>query len=165
MPPMPRAFPMSRATTQQSSATVPAGQTCSCLKTVAYTCERGQTFSSEIRLSVTDSSVTPPVTVPVDLTGTWFMFTGKPDPSLPDNDPATIKKDWQETTTPLQGMTWLKLDAAVTHDMQTVAYVIQVRMVSPSGIVTPIVAGTLTITEPPVSARYSTDVINPLPGA
>jgi hypothetical protein len=37
--------------------------------------------------------------------------------------------------------------------MQTVAYTMQVRMVSPSGVVTPLVAGTITITEPPVSAR------------
>jgi hypothetical protein len=133
---------------------VPA-QTCSCAKTVAYSCERGETFASEIKLSITDSSVTPPVTSPVDLTGTTFQFTGKPTPDTPDDDPSTIIVDWQETTTPLQGMTWLKIPAATTHDMQTIAYVIQVRMVSPSGVVTALVAGTLTITEPPASARYA----------
>jgi hypothetical protein len=49
-------------------------------KTVAYSCERGETFSSEIALTVTDTSATPPVTSPVDLTGTT-QFTAKPDPS------------------------------------------------------------------------------------
>lgn len=159
-PPVPRAvFPISRAT-QQNSTSVPA-QTCTCTKTVAYSCERGATFSSEIKLSITDSSVTPPVTSPVDLTGSTFQFTGKPDPSLPDSDPSTVLVDWKETTTPQQGTTWLVIPAATTHDMQTVAYTMQVRMVSPSGVVTPLVAGSITITEPPVSARGGT-MINPL---
>jgi hypothetical protein len=135
-----------------SSSTVPA-QTCSCAKTVAYSCERGATFLSEIKLSVTDSSVTPPVKSPVDLTGSTFQFTGKPTQDTPDDDPSTIIIDWQETTTPLQGLTWLTIPAGTTIDMQMIAYQIQVRMVSPSGVVTPLVAGTLTITEPPASAR------------
>jgi hypothetical protein len=138
----------------QPNGTVPA-QTCSCTKTVAYSCERGATFSSEIQLSITDSSLTPPVTSPVDLTGSTFQFTGKPSQDTPDNDPAAIIVDWQETTSPLDGSTWLTVPAATTHDMQTIAYVIQVRMVSPSGVVTPLVAGTLTITEPPASARFA----------
>jgi hypothetical protein len=159
-PPIPRvAFP--RATQQNGNGTVPA-QTCSCTKSVAYSCERGETFSSQITLSITDSSVTPPVTSPVDLTGSTFQFTGKTSSDVPDSDPSTIIGDWQETATPQQGSTWLKIPAATTHDMQTVAYVIQVRMVSPSGVVTPLVAGTLTITEPPASARYSAVVVNPL---
>jgi hypothetical protein len=136
-----------------TSVPVPA-QTCSCAKTVAYSVERGETFASEIKLTVTDSSVTPPVTSPVDVTGTTFQFTAKPTPDTPDSDPSTIIVDWQETTTPLQGTTWLKIPAATTHNMQVIAYVIQVRMVSPSGVVTALVAGTLTITEPPASARY-----------
>lgn len=145
MPTVPRSF---------STTPVPA-QTCSCTKTVAYSCERGATFATEIKLSITDSSVTPPVTSPVDLTGSTFQFTGKPSQDTPDDDPATIIVDWQETDSPLDGSTWLKIPAATTHDMQTIAYVIQVRMVSPSGVVTPLVAGTLTITEPPASARYA----------
>jgi hypothetical protein len=48
--------------------------------------------------------------------------------------------------------------------MQVVAYTMQVRMVSPSGVVTPIAAGTITITEPPVSARYSAVTVVPLGG-
>ena len=164
-PPVPRtAFPRSKATQQSGTAspTVPAS-TCSCAQTVAYSCERGETFASEIKLSITDSSVTPPVTSPVDLTGSWFQFTAKPDPTLPDSDPSTIMIDWQETTTPQQGTTWLKIPSATTYGMQTVAYTMQVRMVSPSGVVTTIAAGTITITEPPASARYqSGPVINPL---
>jgi len=71
--------------------------------------------------------------------------------------------DWQETTTPQQGTTWLKIPSATTYGMKTVAYTMQVRMVSPSGVVTTIAAGTITITEPPASARYqSGPVINPL---
>jgi hypothetical protein len=145
-----------------TSTPVPA-QTCSCEKSVAYSCERGETFSSQITLTLTDSSVTPPVKNPIDLTGSTFQFTAKPSQDTPDNDPATIIVDWQETTTPLQGTTWLTIPAATTHNMQTIAYVIQVRMVSPSGVVTPLVAGSLTITEPPASARYQTGpVVNPL---
>lgn len=141
---------MPQSTTLQS--TTPA-QTCSCEKSVAYSCERGATFSSQIKLSITDTSVSPPVTSPVDLTGTTFQFTAKTSQDVPDSDPSTIIIDWQETTTPLQGTTWLTIPAATTIDMQIVAYVIQVRMKSPSGVVTPLVAGTLTITEPPASAR------------
>jgi hypothetical protein len=138
--------------TQQTS-TVPA-QTCSCATSVAYSCELGATFSSEIKLSITDSSVTPPVKSPVDLTGSTFEFTGKPTQDTPDSDPSTIIIDWKETNTPLQGTTWLTIPAATTQNMQTIAYAIQVRMKSPSGVVTPLVGGTLTITKPPASARF-----------
>jgi hypothetical protein len=162
-PPVPWTRPRAMSAGTQSNGTVPA-QTCTCEQTVAYSCERGETFSSEIRLSITDSSVTPPVKSPVDLTGSTFQFTAKPDPSLPDTDPSTVIIDWQETNTPLQGTTWLKIPAATTHDMQVVAYTMQVRMVSPSGVVTPIAAGTITITEPPVSARYSAVTVVPLGG-
>jgi hypothetical protein len=156
--------PWTRPRATQNNATVPA-QTCSCEQTVAYSCERGETFSSEITLSITDSSVTPPVKSPVDLTGSTFQFTGKPDPTLPDTDPSTVIIDWQETTTPTQGTTWLVIPAETTHDMLVVAYAIQVRMISPSGVVTPLAAGTLTITEPPVSARYQLGpVVTPFGG-
>lgn len=143
--------------TVQSTAPVPA-QTCSCAKTVALSVQRGATLSTKISLSVTDSTVDPPVKNPVDLTGAWFQFTAKPpqDPPLADIDPATIMIDWQESTTSLQGYTWLVIPAETTYDMQDIAYDIQVRMVSASNVVTPLVGGTLTVTEPPASARYET---------
>ena len=163
-PPIPRFqtanYPWPTDTTPPPS-TVPA-QTCSCQQTVAYSCELGETFSSQIKLTITDSSQTPPVTSPIDLTGTTFQFTAKPDPTLPDSDPSTVMIDWQETATPQQGTTWLTIPAATTAAMQLVAYTIQVRMVSPSGVVTALVAGSITITQPPASARGAV-VVNPGP--
>ena len=151
----------SRPKATQQNAPVPA-QTCSCAKTVALSCERGATLSTKITLTVTDPSTTPSVTSPVDLTGSTFQFTAKPTPETPDSDPATIIIDWQETTTPTQGFTWLVIAAETTYGMQTIAYAIQVRMLSPSGVVTPLLGGTLTITEPPASARGGGPIINPL---
>jgi hypothetical protein len=116
--------------------------------------QRGATLSTKLTLTVTDSSVTPPVTTPVDITGNAFQFTAKVDPTYLDSDPTTVKVDWHETSTPTQGITWLVVPAATTQNMQDIAYVMQIRMVSPSGVVTPLVQGTLTVTEP-VSARYA----------
>jgi hypothetical protein len=129
--------------------------TCTCTKTAALTVQRGATLSTKITLTVTDMSVTPPVTTPVDITGNEFQFTAKPTQDTPDDDPTTVKIDWSETTTPQQGITWLKIPAATTQNMMDVSYVMQVRMVSSSGVVTPLVGGSLTVTEPPASARFT----------
>ena len=143
---------------RSTSSTTPSApaQTCSCTKTVALTVQRGATLATKVTLTITDSTVTPPLVSPVDVTGCWFQFTAKPDQATPDDDPSTVALDWQETDTPTQGITWLKLDASVTYDMQPIAYIMQVRMVSAdlTGVVTPLIGGTLTITEPPASARY-----------
>jgi hypothetical protein len=133
---------------------VPAS-TCTCTKTAALTVQRGATLSTKITLTVTDSSVTPPVTAPVDITGNEFQFTAKPTQDTPDDDPSTVKIDWTETTTPQQGFTWLTIPAATTQNMMDVSYVMQVRMVSSSGVVTPLVGGSLTVTEPPASPRFT----------
>ena len=138
--------------TQQVASTPP--DPCACVKGAALTVQRGATLSTKLTLTVTDKSVTPPVTSPVDVTGNTFEFTAKVDSSYADNDPTTVIVDWQETTTPTQGITWLVVPAATTQNMQTIAYVMQIRMVSASGVVTPLVAGTLTVTEPPASARF-----------
>lgn len=138
-----------------SVPTVPTDAcTCTCAKTVALSVQRGATLSCKITLTVTDKSVTPPVTSPVDVTGSTFQFTAKPDQTYADDDPGTVKIDWQETTTSTQGITWLQIPADVTQDMQDLAYIMQVRMVSSSGVVTPLIGGTLTVTEPPASARF-----------
>ena len=128
--------------------------TCACTKSVALTVQRGATLACKITVGLTDNSQTPPVTTPIDLTGSELQFTAKPDNSYADDDPQTVIVDWQETTTPTQGITWLTVPAETTQDMLTIAYVMQVRMVSPTGVVTPLLAGTLTITEPPASARF-----------
>lgn len=136
-----------------ASPTVPAS-TCTCTKTAALTVQRGATLSTKITLTITDKSVTPPVTAPVDVTGSQFQFTAKPSQDTPDGDPSTVQIDWAETTTPQQGITWLVIPAETTQDMEDVSYVMQVRMVSSSGVVTPLVGGSLTVTEPPASARF-----------
>ena len=112
--------------------------------------EQGATLSTKITITITPSGGTPQ---PVDVTGYNFQFTAKTDPTLPDTDPSVVTVDWQETNTPTEGTTWLILPASVTANMQLVAYYYQVRMVSPSGIVTPLVSGTLTICQP-ISPRY-----------
>jgi hypothetical protein len=138
---------------QVQQAFVPSdASTCTCTKTVALTVQRGATLSTKITLTVTDKSATPPVTSPVDITGNTFQFTAKPTPETDDDDPSTVKIDWQETSTPQQGFTWLVIPDDTTRTMQVIAYPMQVRMVSPSGVVTPLVQGTITITEP-ISAR------------
>jgi len=137
---------------QQQTQTVPA-QTCTCPPTVALSVEQGATLSTKLTLTVTDTSVTPPVTTPVNLTGATMQFTAKVDETYSDSDPTTVKIDWQETSTPTQGITWLVIPAATTQTMQAIAYVFQIRMKSSSGVVTPLVSGTLTIVVP-ISARF-----------
>jgi hypothetical protein len=136
-----------------ASTTVPAS-TCTCTKTAALTVQRGATLSTKLTLTVTDKTVTPPVTSPVDITGCEFQFTAKPTQDTPDDDPSTVKIDWTETSTSLQGNTWLVVPAETTQDMLDLSYVMQIRMVSSSGVVTPLVGGSLTVTEPPASARF-----------
>lgn len=132
----------------------PPAETCTCTRTAALTVERGATLSTKISLTVTDQSVSPPVTSPVDVTGAEFQFTAKTSADVADSDPTTVMVDWHETATPTQGVTWLKVPATTTQNMLDVSYVIQIRMVSASGVVTPLVGGSLTVTEPPASARF-----------
>jgi len=132
-----------------------AASTCTCTRTAALTVQRGATLLTKITLKITDNSVTPPVTAPVDITGCEFQFTAKPTQDTPDDDPKTVKIDWQETSTSLEGYTWLVVPAVTTQDMDDLSYVMQIRMVSSSGVVTPLVGGSLTVTEPPASARFT----------
>jgi hypothetical protein len=128
---------------------------CSCQPGLNLCVEQGATLSSQIALTVKDSSGN---IQPVNITGNKFEFTAKTDPNLPDTDPTTVKVDWTETNTPTQGTTWLIVPANVTATMQLVPYFYQVRMVqsptSPSPIVTPLFSGTLTVIQP-VSSRSS----------
>ncbi|MGA7412124.1 MAG: hypothetical protein WBW33_16735 [Bryobacteraceae bacterium] len=107
--------------------------------------EQGATLSTKITLTLNQ--------VPVDLTGATFQFTAKLDPNDPDTAPTTVQIDWQETSTPQQGYTWLVVDADTTGSMQLVGYAYQVRMISAGGVVTPIVKGVFTIVQP-ISARH-----------
>jgi hypothetical protein len=125
---------------------------CSCTNTATLTEERGATLSTKMTLTTTDYSVTPPVTTPIDITGASLQFTAKIDATYADDDPSTVKVDWQETSTPTEGITHLVIPAEVTITMQPVVYLFQVRMVSAGGLVTPLCTGTLTIIEP-ISAR------------
>jgi hypothetical protein len=145
-------YPYQQSQAQQALAP-PLPDACACTQGAALTVQRGATLSTKLTLTVTDSSKTPPVSVPVDVTGATFQFTAKVDPTYLDTDPTTIKIDWTETSTPTQGITWLVVPAATTQNMQTIAYAMQIRMKSSSGVVTPLVQGTLTVTEP-VSARF-----------
>jgi hypothetical protein len=133
--------------------TVTPADTCACTGGAALTEERGATLSCKLKLTLTDASVTPPVQVPVDITGCEMQFTAKVDKTVADDDPSTVQIDWTETNSPTQGITWLVIPAATTQTMQAIAYVFQIRMVSSSGVVTPVLKGTLTITEP-ISARH-----------
>jgi len=156
LPPLPIAklafwVPYQQWQTQQATTTPP--DPCACIKGAALTVQRGATLSTKLTLTVTDKSVTPPVVSPVDVTGATFEFTAKVDPTYADDDPTTVIVDWQETNTPTQGITWLVVPAATTQNMQAIAYAMQIRMVSASGVVTPLVQGTLTVTEP-VSPRF-----------
>jgi hypothetical protein len=153
-------YPYQQLQTQQAAST-PSPDPCACVKGAALTVQRGATLSTQLTLTVTDNSQTPPVTSPVDVTGNTFQFTAKVDPSYSDSDPTTVTVDWQETSTPTQGITWLVVPAATTQAMQTIAYVMQIWMVSASGVVTPLVQGTLTVTES-ISARAAGPVVNPL---
>jgi hypothetical protein len=147
-------LPYQQLQPQQAATPPPPPSPCACTQGAALTVQEGATLSTKLTLTVTDKSVTPPVTSPVDVTGNTFQFTAKVDSTYTDTDPSTVIVDWQETTTPTQGITWLVVPAATTQTMQTIAYVMQIRMVSASGVVTPLVAGTLTVTEPPASARF-----------
>jgi len=140
-------FVSPRSSTQSQSGTTTS---CACSKTYNLTVEQGATLSSQITLTITDK--TTGVKTPVDVTGATFQFTAKLDPNQSDTDPGTIKIDWQETSTPTQGITWLTVPAATTVNMELAGYAYQVRMVSFSGVVTPLFKGTLTVTQP-VSAR------------
>jgi hypothetical protein len=156
VPPLPIAklafpVPYQQWQTQQTPAATP--DPCACVKGTALTVQCGATLSTKLTLTITDKTKTPPVISPVDVTGNTFQFTAKVDPTYTDSDPTTVKIDWQETNTPTQGITWLVVPAAITQNMQAIAYAMQIRMVSASGVVTPLVQGSLTITEP-VSARF-----------
>jgi hypothetical protein len=146
-------FPYQQWQAQQAATPPPSPSPCACVQGAALTVQCGATLSTKLTLTVTDSSKTPPVTTPVDVTGNTFQFTAKVDPTYLDTDPTTIKIDWTETSTPTQGITWLVVPAATTQNMQTIAYAMQIRMKSASGVVTPLVQGTLTVTQP-ISARF-----------
>lgn len=135
---------MVATTAPRASSSSSSSASCSCARTFNLAVEQGATLSSQIKLKLEG--------VPVDVTGATFQFTGKLDPDLPDSDPSVIKVDWQETATPTQGITWLVIPAATTINMALDAYEYQVRMVSVSGVVTPLVRGTLTVVQP-VSSR------------
>jgi hypothetical protein len=149
-PPLPYSPRYSPA--QQTTTPTPA-DTCACTGGAALTEERGATLSCKLTITDTDVSVTPPVKVPVDITGCEMQFTAKVDQTYADDDTSTVQIDWTETNSPTQGITWLVIPAATTQTMQAIAYVFQIRMVSSSGVVTPVIKGTLTITEP-ISARF-----------
>jgi hypothetical protein len=120
--------------------------TCACTNTYNLQVEQGATLSSQITITLDGA--------PVDVTGSEFQFTAKLNPSDADTAPTTIQIDWQETSTPTQGITWLTIPAATTQTMQLVGYSYQIRMVSSGGVVTPIARGVLTIVQP-VSTRFS----------
>jgi hypothetical protein len=146
-------LPYQQLQTQQAATSTPPPSSCACTQGAALTVQRGATLSTKLTLTVTDKSKTHPVTTPVDVTGNTFEFTAKVNQTYSDTDPTTVIVDWQETTTPTQGITWLVVPAATTQNMQTIAYAMQIRMKSASGVVTPLVQGTLTVTEP-ISARF-----------
>jgi len=135
---------MSAATLAYAPQTRTTPDPCKCARTFNLQVEQGATLSSQITLTLDG--------VPVDVTGAKFQFTAKLDPNDSDSAPTTVKVDWFETTVPTQGITWLVLPAAATLTMQLAAYSYQIRMVSVSGVVTPLVKGTLTIVQP-VSSR------------
>jgi hypothetical protein len=119
---------------------------CVCSRTYNLQCEQGATLSTKITLTLDGAAV--------DVTGGEFQFTAKTDPSLPDSDPSTVIVDWSETAAPTTCVTWLVIPAVTTASMQLVGYSYQVRFVSSGGVVTPLVKGILTITQP-ISSRSS----------
>jgi hypothetical protein len=138
-----------------SSPASPAAAPCSCQPGLNLCVEQGATLSSQIALTVKDSSGN---IQPVDITGAKFEFTAKTDPNLPDTGPTVVKVDWTETSTPTKGTTWLVVPSNITKVMQLLPYFYQQRMVqsptSPSPTVTPLFSGTLTVIQP-VSSRSS----------
>lgn len=133
-----------------SAASAPPAQT-ACQSSWNLAVEQGATLSSQITIQIQDANG---VLQPVNVTGYSFQFTAKTDPTLPDSDPSVVMINWHETNTPTQGVTWLVIPANVTQNMQPVVYYYQIRMVSPSSVVTPVANGTLTIVQP-ISSRYA----------
>ena len=129
-----------------ATSTSPPSATNACQNLYNLQVEQGATLSSKITITLNAAAV--------DVTGSTFQFTAKLNPNDDDAAPTTIKIDWQETSTPTQGVTWLVIPAVTTQTMQLVGYYYQIRMVSPSGVVTPITRGTLTIVQP-VSSRFA----------
>ena len=149
--PIPRApAPLPRSAYSPTTQTAP--DPCACYKTFNLQVEQGATLSTKITITLNAA--------PVDITGATFQFTAKLDPNDLDSAPTTVMIDWQETSTSLDGYTWLVVPASVTAGMQLAAYAYQVRMVSAGGVVTPIVKGAFTVVQP-VSARGGIG-INPL---
>jgi hypothetical protein len=141
LPPVPRTLILPR-----DASTPPQPDACACNRVYNLAVQQGVDLNSQITIALNG--------VPVDVTGAEFQFTAKTDPTIPDDDPSTVKVDWQETNTPTQGITWLKVPAATTQVMQPVGYVYQVRMVASTGVVTALFNGTLTILVPPASSRF-----------
>ena len=145
----------SSANVPQSASSLTSAAPCSCQPGLNLCVEQGATLSSQIALTVKDTSGN---IQPVDITGNEFEFTAKTDPNVSDEDPTTVEVDWSETNTPTQGTTWLVIPSNVTLTMQPLPYFYQVRMVqspgSPSPTVTPLFSGTLTVIQP-VSSRWS----------
>jgi len=146
--PPPIANPVASPIAPASSPTPPTQTSCQTSFNLAV--EQGATLSTQITIQIQDVNG---VLQPVNITGYQFQFTAKTDPSLPDTDPTVVKIDWQETNTPTQGITWLVVPAATTQSMQAVVYYYQIRMISPSNVVTPVASGTLTIVQP-ISSRF-----------
>lgn len=141
-----RSLPASQSSSNSYAPTTQtAPNPCACYKTFNLQAEQGATLSSQITLTLNG--------VPINITGATFQFTAKLNPNDLDTAPTTVMINWQETSTSLLGQTWLTIPAAITQTMQLVAYAYQVRMVSSSGVVTPIVHGSLTIVQP-VSSRF-----------
>jgi len=147
--PPPIANPVQSPIAPASSSATPPAQI-SCQTSFNLAVEQGATLSTQITIQIQDANG---VLQPVNITGYQFQFTAKTDPALPDADPSVVKIDWQETSTPTQGITWLVVPAATTQTMQVVVYYYQIRMISSSNVVTPVASGTLTI-DKPISSRF-----------
>src|SRR5262245_10310827 len=101
-PPAPLPYANLKAPKQTQTSSASPSETCACVQGAALTVQRGATLSTKLKLTVTDKSVTPPVTTPVDITGCTMQFTAKVDSTHTDSDPTTVKIDWTETATPTQ---------------------------------------------------------------
>src|SRR5215471_6595661 len=121
----PTSFASFSQTSLQTSS--PPSSACSCSRTFNLTVEQGATLSTQIKITLDGA--------PVDVTGGTFEFTAKLDINLPDTDPTVVIVDWQETSTPTAGTTWLTIPAATTATMQLTSYSYQVRFVSAGGVV------------------------------
>ena len=154
-PPSGRGMPVSINSTSPPPSNTSSQCSSGCQPGLSLCIQQGATLSSQIALTVKDANGN---TQPVNITGFEFEFTAKMDINLPDTDPSVVEVNWTETTTPLQGTTWLIVPATLTATMQLVPYFYQVWMVqsptSPAPIVTPLFNGTLTVVQP-VSTRTS----------